>query len=64
MVRLGRTSGVTEQLIARVTGDQLQIASRALITVVVYDYASNQPTPIPVAWRERVKAYEIVPPEE
>ncbi len=64
MVHLGRTSGVTEQLIARVKDDQLEIAARALITIVVYDYANNQPTPIPAAWREQIKTYEIVPPEE
>ncbi len=62
--RLGRSSGVTEQLIARAKDDQLEIASRALITIVVYDYANNKPTPIPDEWRERIKAYEIVPPAE
>ncbi len=63
-IRLGNRSGVTEQWIMRLKDDQLQLASRALVTVVVYDYTANQSSAIPDAWRERIKAYEIVAPAE
>ncbi len=63
-VRLGRRSLETEQWVARLGDDQLEIAAQARITIVVYDYAANQSTPIPEAWRALMRAYEPVAPQE
>ena len=30
--------------------------------LVAFDYAANQSIPVPDLWRERIRAYEIVPP--
>lgn len=61
--RLGKRSFDTEQWVARHKGEQLEVAARAVITVVVYDYRSNQSAPIPDEWRALIKAYEVAPPK-
>ena len=63
-IRLGRSSFTTEQWVMRGGDDGLEAASRALVTVVVYNYAAGKPTPIPDEWRNAIKAYEVVAPEE
>lgn len=64
VTRLGNRSMELEQLIARLTDARYEIAARALVTTVIFDYVRNQSTPIPAEWRALIKAYEIVPPAE
>ena len=56
--RLGNRSFDTEQLIVRVQDSSTQIAAQATITVVAYDYHSNQSIPISPEWRTRIGEYE------
>jgi acyl-CoA thioester hydrolase len=63
-VRLGNRSFEIEQQIIRIRDGQQAISAQGTTTGVAYDYRLNQSVPIPAAWRERLKAYEIVPPQE
>jgi acyl-CoA thioester hydrolase len=56
--RLGNRSLETEQLIARLHDEKLEIAALATVIGVVYDYRHNQSTPIPDDWRTRILEYE------
>ncbi|MBL8130544.1 MAG: acyl-CoA thioesterase [Anaerolineae bacterium] len=62
--RLGTRSFDTEQVIARLKGDELEIAAQSRIVVVVYDYAGGKSAPMPELWREKLRGYEVVPPRE
>lgn len=62
--RLGNRSFDTEQIIARVNGGDLQIAAQAKVVAVVYDYLSLKSAPMPEAWRDKLKSYEVSPPAE
>lgn len=64
VTRLGNRSIDIEQVVTRLKNKQYELAARALVTGVIFDYASNQSTPIPAEWRARIKAYEIVAPAE
>jgi len=44
--------------------EQLELAAQATVTIVVYDYTSNQSTPIPEEWRATIKQYEPAAPSE
>ncbi|MEP7293079.1 MAG: thioesterase family protein [Chloroflexota bacterium] len=57
-VRLGNRSFDTEQLITRWKDGELQVAAQATVTIVVFDYSSNQSAPIPDEWRKVVSEYE------
>ncbi|MBN8638576.1 MAG: acyl-CoA thioesterase [Anaerolineae bacterium] len=59
--RLGTKSFDTEQAIVRRVDDQWQVAATGLITIVVFDYQTNQSAPMPAAWREMLTAYEPAP---
>lgn len=63
-VRLGNRSFVVAQQIDRVRDGQQAVAAQALTTAVAYDYRSGQSTPVPEEWRQRIRAYEQVPPLE
>ena len=62
--RLGKRSFDTEQLIMRRKDGQTELAAQATVTIVVYDYTSNQSTAIPDEWRALIKQYEPAPPGE
>ncbi|MBK8025422.1 MAG: acyl-CoA thioesterase [Chloroflexi bacterium] len=62
--RLGSRSFDTEQVIARVKDGALEIAAQSKIVVVVYDYSAGKSAPMPEAWREKLRAYEVEPPKE
>jgi acyl-CoA thioester hydrolase len=62
--RLGTRSFDTEQLIARARDGAAEVAAQSKIILVVYDYNALRSTPMPEAWRERLRAYEAVPPVE
>ncbi|MDX2159978.1 MAG: thioesterase family protein [bacterium] len=62
VARLGRSSFDIHSLVVRHTPDQTdQITGDSRVTVVVYDYEHNQPTAIPLEWREKLIAYEPAP---
>jgi acyl-CoA thioesterase FadM len=62
--RLGNRSFDTEQTIARVKGDELEVAANAKIILVVYDYHAGKSARMPETWRDKLKAYEVEPPSD
>lgn len=62
--RLGNRSFDIEQQIIRIRDGQQAISAQGSTVGVAYDYRIGQSAPIPAGWRERIKAYEIVPPAE
>ena len=48
----------------RLSYGQLETAAQAIVTIVVYDYTSNQSAPIPDEWRAAIKQYELAAPSE
>ncbi len=62
--RLGNRSFEIEQQIIRLRDGQQAVSAQGSTVGVAYDYRVNQSVPVPAAWRERIKAYEIIPPQE
>ncbi len=54
--RMGRTSFTFVSEIMRPSDGTLIVESRAVL--VVYDYATDRPVPIPDEWREKIDAFE------
>lgn len=62
--RLGNKSFDMTQMIARRMGEVYEVAATAVITLVVFDYSSNQSVPIPDQWRAAFTDYEPVAPSQ
>jgi acyl-CoA thioester hydrolase len=61
IIRLGRSSFDSEQIIMRQGNADSAIAAQGILTGVVFDYQARQPIAMPEAWRESILAYEPEP---
>lgn len=62
VARIGSKSFDTEQHIVCERDGLPTLAAAATITIVVYDYRSNQSTPIPDNWRDKLQAHWVGQP--
>ncbi len=60
--RLGNKSFDMAQIISRRVGEIYEVAASATITLVVFDYPTNQSVPIPDQWRTVITDYEPIAP--
>lgn len=62
VARIGSKSFDTEQHIVCERDGLPTLAAAATITIVIYDYRSNQSTPIPDNWRDKLQAHWVGQP--